>query len=261
MGNGLRSLRETAQFPQYVYEMVGAPNFAAMATPAVAQQFADLFRAKLQDIETQSRALIATHADERGQLLRLATNLSEMVEANLQSLLREKARSEDMMIQQAERNFGHNVNEGSFKWMLVIFGIAFVVLFIVPYLYRDLDAASIPGQILTSNFILQFCTVFILTALHRAARDRSLHRDGSAAGPARRNLRLRARPARPQPARQRGAGGEDVAASAAASPAAGLASGALPFASATAPAMLACASATSVAPLAKAASDAAAMIA
>jgi hypothetical protein len=161
---GLTRIRDGNAFPSYIYEIVGADSFAAMANLAQAQRFAELYRGKLQEIEAQSRQLIAAHANDRAQLLQLFNGMTEMVQANLQRLQSAKGRSEEMMIHQAERNFGNNVNEGSFKWMLVIFGIAFVVLFIVPYLYRDAATSSIAGQILTSNFILQFCTVFILTA-------------------------------------------------------------------------------------------------
>jgi hypothetical protein len=164
MTNGLRTMRDATPFPQYVYEFAEARSFAAMANPEHVQRFANRFRAKLQEIEAQAQNLVTAHANDRAQLLMLFNTMHEAAQTNTQRLQNEKARSEEMMIHQAERNFGQNVNEGSFKWMLVIFGVAFVVLFIVPYLYRDADTRSIPGQILTSNFILQFCTVFILTA-------------------------------------------------------------------------------------------------
>jgi hypothetical protein len=162
--NGLARLRESASLPSNMHDLVQAASLEAMATPAQTQQFADLYRARLNDMEQQVRAITIGQANERAQLLNLFNAITEQVQPFLARLQNERTRSEEMLIQQAERTFGHNVNEGSFKWMLVIFGIAFVVLILVPWLYRNADTHSIPGQLLTSNFILQFCTVFILTA-------------------------------------------------------------------------------------------------
>jgi hypothetical protein len=57
--------------------------------------------------------------------------------------------------------FGANINSDIFRWLLVVFAGIFVLIMVSPMLY---SRTSIAENLLKAEFLLQFSTVFILTA-------------------------------------------------------------------------------------------------
>ena len=60
----------------------------------------------------------------------------------------------------AKSLYGHTVGENSFYWLLILFAAVFLMIMIMPRFYPP----SVAQNVLTSEFILQFSTVFVLVA-------------------------------------------------------------------------------------------------
>jgi hypothetical protein len=148
------------RLPLQFNELAGARSFDTVTADQI-QSGIDLYRRALQDTLSDIATSPPSRAAEvRTDLLAQADALgrdliARSFEANTQFRELEKS------ISGAAKNlYGNKVGADSFNYLLVVFAGVFIVIMIMPRFYPEIVATNV----LKSEFLLQFSTVFVLVA-------------------------------------------------------------------------------------------------
>jgi hypothetical protein len=163
--NGLNQLSiklpRLTELPPQFYTLAGASSFETLTENQI-QLGIDKYRSTLQDtlneitVLPQSSSVESVRTQVMTQVDTLGRELvSKSSEANTQFRELEKSISNT-----ARSLYGNKVGADSFNYLLYVFAGVFFLVMIVPKFYTD----AIATNVLKSEFLLQFSTVFVLIA-------------------------------------------------------------------------------------------------
>jgi hypothetical protein len=158
------TLPSLGQLPQSFYELAdGAASFDALTEgqmSAAIAKYKTTIQAALAEVPKAAQALPTGGATLR---TRLITEL-EQIRGRLAGLLAEKTtelgKVEKSLAAAAKALYGTKVGAESFNYLLIVFAVVFLVVMMAPKMYPDIVAINV----IKSEFLLQFSTVFVLVA-------------------------------------------------------------------------------------------------
>jgi hypothetical protein len=146
--------------PQQFFILAGAKSTDTITEPQVRSGIS-----KYRDTLQQTRASIAASVEETTETVksRLLTKLDGFGENLLKksaALNNQMGGLERNMTLAARSLYGKTVGADSFNYLLIVFAAVFVIIMIAPKFYP----VPVAENILKSEFLLQFSTVFVLVA-------------------------------------------------------------------------------------------------
>ncbi len=102
-----------------------------------------------------------TYAQVQQQALSEAKDFSGRIKKVGEDYSKDTEEVEKNIATSANEIFGSDINSEVFRWLLIAFGGIFILIMIAPKFYAS---ESVAENILKAEFLLQFSTVFILTA-------------------------------------------------------------------------------------------------
>jgi hypothetical protein len=154
-------LSQLDKLPSSFYELTEADSFDTITEDqlqSAIDQYRTILQATLNDIASfpQPAAIESTKAALMGQVDSLGRNLvAKSSEQNTQFRDLEKS-----IAGSAKALYGNKVGADSFNYLLIVFAGVFIVIMVMPRFYP----APVAENVLKSEFLLQFSTVFVLVA-------------------------------------------------------------------------------------------------
>lgn len=149
----LRPLAASAAEPNGTREpaTVGGEGASSATT-----KYRETLRAASDSLSSRS-----LHADVRTAMLKDVSGFREGIKTFSDARDKEIEAMDRSIVQSAKDIFGSNVNSRVFFWLLIVFAGIFLLIMIGPMFY---SRTTIAENLLKAEFLLQFSTVFILTA-------------------------------------------------------------------------------------------------
>jgi hypothetical protein len=154
----LTPLRSLMRLPLQFYRLAGAPSFAALTANQI-QVGIEKYRAALQTALTDL-GTPASAESTREQLMAQADTLGRELVARSTEANSQLQNLEQSIAGQAKSLYSGKVGAESFNNLLLVFAGVFIVIMIMPRFYPEIVASNL----LKSEFLLQFSTVFVLVA-------------------------------------------------------------------------------------------------
>lgn len=155
----LNPLRNLMRLPLQFYRLAGASSFAVLTANQI-QVGIEKYRAALQTALTDLGTQPASAESTREQLMAQADTLGRELVARSTEANSQLQNLEQSIAGQARSLYSGKVGAESFNNLLLVFAGVFIVLMIMPRFYPEIVASNL----LKSEFLLQFSTVFVLVA-------------------------------------------------------------------------------------------------
>jgi hypothetical protein len=147
------------RLPLQFYRLAEASSFDAL-TPNQIQAGIGKYRAALQTALTDLGTQPASAESTREQLMAQADSLGRELVGRSTEANSELQNLEQSIAGQAKSLYSGKVGAESFNNLLLVFAGVFIVIMIMPRFYPEIVASNL----LKSEFLLQFSTVFVLVA-------------------------------------------------------------------------------------------------
>jgi len=158
-----RTLPSLEQLPRNFYQLVdGVRSFDALTEEQIRTAIAKyrtVLQAALSEVQRQAPAT-STGTPLRAHLLAQLEPIRGRLVALLADKTTELGKVDKSLAGAAKALYGSKVGADSFNYLLIVFAIVFLVVMAAPKLYPEVVAVNV----LKSEFLLQFSTVFVLVA-------------------------------------------------------------------------------------------------
>jgi hypothetical protein len=151
------------RLPTYFYQLAGTDTFDSLTDAQISHgisQYMSVLQETLRDLSPSSAARSAAAETVRAALLTSVDNLGRELTTRSSEANGQFRDLEKSIAAAAKSVYGHKVGAESFNYLLIVFALVFLVLMVMPRFYPEIVAVNI----LKSEFLLQFSTVFVLVA-------------------------------------------------------------------------------------------------
>lgn len=161
-GTAEARIAELHALPRMFYQLVGRQSFQEM-TPDDVRRAIDAYRSRLTSVETEAGMSPQERSNLSTSVRTRLEQIGQDIRTEITLLEQEVGRIQNAMLDTARTRYSNTVGENSFYALLLVFAVIFVLLLTAPLLYKNFDN-DVAKKLLTSQFILQFSTVFVLTS-------------------------------------------------------------------------------------------------